>query len=303
MKKLLRFGPLFVIAAALLWSFDGVLRTSLYTLPPSIVVFYEHLLGALVLLFIFPTWFGDIKKLTRKEWIAIAIVALFSGALGTILYTAALGKIMYSQYSVVVLLQQLQPIWAIGAAAILLKENITRRFFLWAAIALIAAYFVTFKDLHVNLSTGSGTVMAGFLALSAGFMWGSSTAISKYALKRVSFLTITALRFFLAPIFALGFVMSFGQTNALFHLTLPQWQTLLLITFSTGLVALALYYYGLKLTKARVTTICELVWPASAVLIDYFYFHKTLSLTQIGGIIVLLWAIYQVTKPEKKSGS
>ncbi len=299
MKKILTFGPLFVIIAALLWSFDGVLRTSLYVLPPSVIVFYEHVLGFLFLLLILPKWVGDLKKMSRKEWIAISLVSLFSGALGTIFYTAALGKINYIQFSVVVLLQQLQPIWAISAASILLKEKITKNFIVWALVALVSAYFITFKDLQVNLATGSGTVIAGLLALSAGFLWGSSTAISKYVLNKVSFITATALRFLLAPLFALIFVASSNQIPALFTLTQPQWMTLLLITLSTGMVALAIYYYGLKKTPARVTTICELVWPASAIFIDYFYFHKGLSSTQILGVLVLLFAIYKVTAFKK----
>ena len=160
MKKLLSFGPLFIIIAALLWSLDGVLRRGLYSLPPSVVVFYEHLLGFGILLFLIPKWWPDLKKMSRKEWLAMGAVSLFSGALGTIFYTAALGKINYIQYSVVVLLQQLQPIWAISMAAILLKEKITKKFILWAVVALIAAYFVNFKDLTVNLSTGAGTAVA-----------------------------------------------------------------------------------------------------------------------------------------------
>jgi drug/metabolite transporter (DMT)-like permease len=115
MKKLLTFGPLFVIIAALLWSFDGLLRISLYSLPPAVIVFYEHVLGVIILLPLGVIWMKDLKKMTRREWIAITLVALFSGALGTIFYTAALGKINYSSYSIVVLLQQqLQPIWAKG---------------------------------------------------------------------------------------------------------------------------------------------------------------------------------------------
>lgn len=301
MKKIAAFGPLFVIIAALLWSADGLLRISLYSLPPAVIVFYEHLLGALFLLFVYRKWFGDLKKMTKKEWLAISVVALFSGALGTILYTAALQKINFTQYSVVVLLQQqLQPIWAITMAAILLREKITKRFVMWAALALLAAYFITFKDLRVNFSTGAGTATAGLFALSAGIMWGSSTAISKFVLNKVSFLTGVALRFFLAPIFALILIVSGNQTKALFPLTIVQWETLLLITFSTGMVALAFYYYGLKKTPARITTLCELVWPASAVFIDYFYFHKIFSPTQIFGIVLLLFAIYKVTAPLKK---
>lgn len=297
MNKIKSFGPLFVIVAALLWSFDGLLRVSLYSLPPAVIVFYEHLLGAFILLLISFKWFADLKKLSRKEWIAMGVVALFSGALGTIFYTSALQNINYTQYSVVVLLQQLQPIWAIGMAALLLKEKITKKFIGWAALALIAAYFISFKDLQVNLSTGAGTVKAALLALGAGVMWGSSTAVSKYVLNKVSFLAGTALRFMLAPIFALLIIFSNGQSSSLTALTTPQWQTLLLITFSTGMVALAFYYYGLKKTPARITTLCELVWPASAILIDYSYFHRTLSATQIFGIVLLGIAIYNVTRP------
>lgn len=297
MKKILTFGPLFVIIAALLWSFDGLLRVSLYSLPPAVIVFYEHVLGAIVLLALSFKWFKDLKKMTKKEWIAISLVALFSGALGTIFYTAALGLINYSQFSVVVLLQQLQPIWAILAASILLKEPITKKFLLWAAFGLIAAYMISFRDLQVNLATGAGTAAAAAFALGAGFLWGSSTAISKFVLKKVSFVTATALRFFLAPIFAFALIVGLGQTQSLTAITPPQWVTLLLITFSTGMVALGVYYYGLKRTPARVTTLCELVWPASAIFIDYFLFHKTLSLTQILGVILLAITIYQVTRP------
>ncbi|MEK7572052.1 MAG: DMT family transporter [Patescibacteria group bacterium] len=301
MKKIFAFGPLFVIIAALLWSFDGVLRISLYSLPPAVIVFYEHILGAVVLLFLFPLWVKDLKKMKRKQWLAISAVALFSGALGTIMYTSALAQINYTQYSVVVLLQQqLQPIWAITAAAIILREKLTRKFIVWAVVALVAAYMITFKDLQVNMATGSGTIIAALLAIGAGLLWGSSTAISKYVLNSVSFLTGTALRFFLAPIFAFIIILGNNQTNALTGLTTQQWQTLLLITFSTGLVALGFYYYGLKKTPAKITTLCELVWPASAIFIDYFMFHKTLSITQLLGVGLLLLAIYQVTKPLQK---
>jgi drug/metabolite transporter (DMT)-like permease len=298
MHKLLAFGPLFIIIAALLWSFDGIFRISLYTLPPAIIVFYEHLLGAIILLFISFKWVKDLKKMTKKEWIAITVVALFSGALGTILYTGALGKVQYTQYSVVVLLQQqLQPIWAIAAASLLLKEKLTKQFLFYAFLALIAAYFITFKDLRVDLDTGSGTIIAAGMAIAAGFMWGSSTAISKFVLNKVSFLTATALRFFIAPVFALLFVFGSNEAQTLFTLSSSQWKTLIIITFSTGLVALGFYYYGLKRTPARIATLCELVWPASAIFIDYFFYHKMLSSTQIFGIVLLLFAIYKITKP------
>ena len=110
MKKIFTAGWLFIIIAALLWSFDGILRRSLYSLPPAIIVFYEHVLGAVILTPILLKYLKEFKDLKRKEWFSIILVSLFSGALGTIFYTRALGLVQYIQFSVVVLLQQLQPI-------------------------------------------------------------------------------------------------------------------------------------------------------------------------------------------------
>lgn len=299
MKKILAFGPLFIVIAALLWSFDGLLRRSLFILPPSLIVFWEHALGAL---FLVPVvlYFGlHLRKLSPKEWVAIIVVSLFSGALGTIFYTAALGKVNYIQFSVVALLQQLQPIWAITAAAILLKEKVNQKFLLWAILAIAASYLVTFKDLKVNLSSDSQTLIAAGLALGAGVMWGTSTAFSKIVLNKVSHITATFLRFLIAPLFAFIFLISTSPQTNIFSLTNSQWLTLIIITLSTGMVALLIYYYGLKKTPARVTTILELTWPASAIFIDYFYFKKPLSATQLLGVAILFFSMYQVSKFRK----
>lgn len=299
LKQLFSTGPIFIIIAALLWSFDGILRRSLYTLPPAVIVFYEHMLGAIILLPIFIKFISELKKMGRKEWLAVLTVSLFSGALGTIFYTAALGMVQYIQFSVVVLLQQLQPIWAILAAAILLKEKVTGNFAKWAVVAILAAYLVTFRDLRINFLSGSGQIIAAVLALLAGFVWAVSTSFSKIVLNKVSFWVATSLRFWLAPVFALLFVVGQNQTAALLTLNKEQWFTLLAITFSTGMVALVIYYYGLRKTPARVSTICELTWPASAIFIDYFLYKQTLSITQMIGVIVLLVAIYHVSKFKK----
>ncbi len=296
MKTIASYGPLFIIIAALLWSFDGLLRTSLSAMPPAVVVFWEHALGLLFLLPVLYKRKNEVKTLTIKEWGAILIVGLFSGALGTIFYTKALGMINYIQFSVVVLLQQLQPIWAILTAAILLKEKITKQFVRWAILAIGASYLVTFKDLTVNLETGTGTAVAALLALLAGMVWAASTSFSKIVLKKISFVTATALRFAAAPFFALLIIIFLGQRESMLVINTKQWLSLLTITFSTVMVALLIYYYGLKKTPAKVSAICELVWPASAIFIDYFYFNKTLSATQLVGVVVLIFAMYKVSR-------
>lgn len=280
-------GPLAIVLAAFLWSLDGLLRRQLYSLSPTVVVFWEHLLGLIILLpFLLKDW-QEYKKLTKKQWLSIGLVSLLSGALGTIFYTAALGKIQFIPFSVVVLLQQLQPIFAITAASLLLKEPITLRFSFLTVLALVAAYMVSFPELRVNLGTGSGTAMAALLAIGAAASWGASTAFSKYSLQNTSFVHITGIRFALTPIFALLIGSLLGHTSQLGMITTMQWQYLVAITFSTGLVALAIYYYGLQRVPASRATLLELTWPISAIFIGYMMGDR-LTLTQFIGSVALL---------------
>ena len=291
-----RYGSLAVIIASLLWSFDAVLRRHLYVLPAPVIVFWEHAIGFIVLLPYILTSLGAFKKLTRKQWGAITLVAFLSGAVGTILYTAALGRIQYIPFSVVVLLQQLNPIFAIAASAILLKEKLTRRFLGLSAIALVAAYFVTFPDIKVNLSTGQGTVIAALFAVGAAAAWGTSTALSKYSLKNTSSIHITALRFGITPIFALMFVGLSGSSQSLTNVGLEQFKYLALITFSTGLVALVVYYFGLQRVLASRAAILELAWPASAVLVGWIWLDQKLTLSQIIAAVILTFTVVQIAR-------
>ncbi len=294
LKKILAFGPIFIIFAAILWSFDTLLRSSLYTLAPIIVVFWEHLLGVI---FISPVvWFKrkELSKLGRKEWLAVFFIAIFPSTLATLFYTTALVQVKFSFFSVVVLLQQLQPIWAILTAAIILKEKLKPNFIIWAILALIGAYLVAFKDLAVNPTTTQALVPA-LLGLLAGVFWGSATTVGKYVLYQVSFVITTFLRFSGAAFFCLIIIGLQGAGSQVFSLNTLQWQAILSIVLLTGTTAFLIYYYGLKRTPARVATLCELAWPASALLIDIFYLHKSFSVTQVLGMLILLASIVQVS--------
>lgn len=298
--KYIKFGSAAVVFAALLWSLDGLLRRNLYDLPAPVIVFYETLFGFLVLLPFIAYSYKAFAKLTEKQWQAIIGVSFLSGAVGTIFYTAALTKIQFIPFSVVVLLQQLQPIFAIAAAGLLLKEPISRKFLGLAALALVAAYFVSFPDLTVNLSTGDGTLMAALFAIGAAAAWGTSTAFSKYALKGTSPLHVGALRFGFTPIFALVFVLFSGNTESLGAVTAEQFKYIVAITFSTGLMALLIYYFGLKRIPASRSTLLELTWPLSAVIIGYLFLNETLVATQALGSVTLLAIIFIIAKDANK---
>ena len=112
-------GPIFIIIAALLWAFDGLIRQHLYTLPPIIIIFFEHLIGLIIL---FPFVYKKIFKtnFTKREYGLLILISILSGLLGTLWFTTALGKVHFISLSVVYLLQKLQPIFAIPTTSILL---------------------------------------------------------------------------------------------------------------------------------------------------------------------------------------
>ena len=295
MRKVFNYGPLLIIIAASLWALDGIIRRSLFTLPSITIVFYEHLFGAVILL-PYLVWAFYKHGLTKKEFFLMLFISTFSGVLGTLWFTTALLKTNFISFSVVYLIQKLQPIFAISAAAIVLKEKITRSYIKWAIVALAAAYFVTFKNGIINFETGSGTVIAALYALGAAFAWGSSTAFSKLALKNRPSMYITALRFLLTSILALGMVFVLGQSKSISSPTISQYSRFLLIAVSTGMFSVAIYYRGLKKIQANVSTILELVYPLLAVFIDAVLYKSFLAPTQYLAGGVLLFAIYKISK-------
>jgi drug/metabolite transporter (DMT)-like permease len=295
MKKIFSYGPVLIVIAAVLWGLDGVLRRSLFSLPPITIVFYEHLIGLILML---PALVLAAKKetLSKSEWSAVLWVSLLSGMLGTLWFTTALLKVQFIPFSVVFLLQKLQPIFATLAGVVLLKEKITKEHLLWAGFALVAAYFVTFPGGQVNFATGTGTGIAALFAVGAAFAWGSSTAVSRFALKNHSDTLITGLRFFFTTLMSLAGVYVLGQSASLVLPSLPQFGTLVTIALSTGMLALWIYYKGLKKTRVGVATILELVFPLTAVLIDLFLYKTTLATSQYLAAGALLYSIWQMSR-------
>ena len=285
MKKYLPY--LSIITAAFLWSIDAYVRQSLFLLSPLLIITIEHGIGSIIFLpSIINNW-DKILNITKKGWLSILGISFLGGVLGTYFYTKALGYTGYIELSIVVLLQKFQPLFAISLAAIILKEKLTRRFILLSIIAIIGGYLVTFGLNPIKL-WNNNNIVAAFYAILAALCWGSSTVLGKYILKNLSFSLVTALRLLLTTIFGIVIIISI-KINLLYSpISSQQWQAIFLIVFTTGTLALFIYYYGLKNIPASHATIFELFWPLSAVLIDWVINEKTLSVMQLTGAVMLL---------------
>ena len=288
-------GPIFIIIAATLWAFDGLIRQHLYTLPPITIIFFEHLFGLIILFpFIYKYLLGT--RLTKREWWLVILISILSGLFGTLWFTTALGKVHFISISVVFLLQKLQPIFAITSARIFLKEKMDGRYVKWAVLALGAAFFVTFKNGYVNFATGEGTIIAALYALGAAFAWGTSTTFSKMLLGKVDAKVSTFYRFLVTVIITIPILFLFGYGASLSTPTISQFGFLALIAVSTGMLALLIYYKGLAKTSVHVSTILELTFPFIAIILDMVINNTVLSLSQWIASFALVYSIYKIVK-------
>ena len=296
MKKYL--PALAIIFAATLWSIDGFLRQELYSLPSFLIVTLEHALGAILFFVFLIRGRKEIAAMNQRSWSSVLWISVCGGVLGTFFYTKALSYIQYIDLSVVVLLQKFQPIFAIALASVVLKERLSKRFMILAAAALVGGYLVTFGANPI-VATDDKTIIASLLAFFAAFAWGSSTVLGKHALKNLSFPVVTALRLTITTVVALAVILSTQQDSLTLSLSGNQWIAILMIVFTSGSIALFIYYYGLTHLPASHATIYELFWPFSAVAIDWFIRGRVLSISQMLGGVILLTAIIFLTRENK----
>ncbi|MBI2627655.1 DMT family transporter [Candidatus Nomurabacteria bacterium] len=288
-------GPIFILIAATLWAFDGLIRQHLYSLPPITIIFFEHLFGLIILSPFVYKYFSQ-TKLSKRDWWLVILISILSGLFGTLWFTTALGKVHFISISVVFLLQKLQPIFAIITARIFLKEKMDGRYIKWAVLAIIAAYFVTFKNGYVNFATGEGTIIAALYALGAAFAWGSSTTFSKMLLGKIDARLSTFYRFLVTTAIVLPILFLSGKGPSLSAPTISQFGWLALIAVSTGMVALLIYYKGLARTPVHISTILELTFPFIAIFLDMIVNHTVLSFTQWVAALVLVFGIYKIAR-------
>ena len=294
MKK---FAPLFIIIAASLWGVDGIVfRPALYTLPVGLVVFIESAIVSILFLPFVYKFRNEIKQLSKSEILTFLGVAFFGGALGTMAITKALFYVNYVNLSIVILIQKFQPVFAISLAAIILKEKLSKVFFLWATLAIIGSYFLTFGFASPNFSLENKTLIAALFSLLAAFSFGFSTVLSKKAIKNVSHTTATIIRFYFTSLIMIFILIGTGEYSAFNLVTEKQIMIFLAIAFSTGGLAIYLYYIGLKYVSASESTILELAFPVTAIFLEYVIHGKLLDIPQWIGAIILIFSIYKITR-------
>lgn len=296
MKREKLIGALAISFAAALWGVDGVTLTPyLYGLNSvPFVVLVLHLLAFAVMNTFLFRQYRHLKTFSFSDVSIFFLIALFGGAIGTMSMVHALFLVDFEKLSIVILLQKLQPVFAIALAVIFLGERMKRYYYLWAGLAIIAGYFLTFGLNKPQIDPDDPILEAALFSLLAAFSFGSSTVLSKRILGKYSFYTATFYRYGFTSLIMLIFVLVAGLQYKVLEVTENQWYIFILIALTTGSGAIFLYYYGLRKVRAVIATICELLFPTTAIILDYLIHGQVLSWVQWISAFVLLFAIIKL---------
>lgn len=303
-KLLVRFAPFLVLIAAMLWATDAPFRVYLTRdLSSTFIVLGEHFVALFFVAPLLISQWRTLKLLTFKEWLAVLFIAICGSALASVSFTEAF---RYVNPSVAILLQKLQPLIAIGLSAVVLRERLASRFWLWAVLAIGGAYLISFPNLIPQTFEGETFnlhTLGVVFALLAALFWGASTVFGRLVLGKINFKVMTGLRFVFAFVFLLILAVSQQAFPAPGVLTGTDMLFIAIIALVSGVFSLLLYYKGLQHTRASVATIAELGFPLAAVVINWVVLGAALTAVQLFGMAVLLFAVYKLADYNRSDGT
>ncbi|MEK8132821.1 DMT family transporter [Paenibacillus filicis] len=298
-------GIWYVALGATLWGLDPLFRILLLkSFTSAQIVFIEHLLLAFYAVPVFLMYRRTLLgKLTLGVIGAMLFISWGGSAIATMLFTSAFA---HGNANAVLLLQKLQPLFAIILARLLLREALPSRFFAYIGLALAGTYFLTFGFAPPSVGLHDLATQGCLFSILAAALWGGSTVMGKYLLqKELSFHLVTSLRFLFAiPLLAVVLIASGDSWQAQASggaITLMA-VNLLFQAFFPGLLSMLLYYKGLSSTKAVYATIAELSFPAVGVLVNWLAFDQALTWGQLAGF-VLIWSTLLLMSRRSQNGT
>jgi drug/metabolite transporter (DMT)-like permease len=286
-------GVLLIAIAAALWGLDPILRKPLASsTTATTIVFGEHVVLVLCTLpFLFPA-LSAMWKAGRSYVAASIFVGAGASAIATILFTDAL---FHSDFITPVVLQKVQPLVAVLGAAVILTERPRPRFVWFLVAALFGLWLVNQPHPLDPTAKGLRPVVE---SLAAAILWALGTVLGRYLGRELQFQHILSLRFFfglIASAIALPIMNAKAYAGAHDSLWIAYY------AIATGLISLALYYYGLKRTPAVLASLAELTYPAIAVLGGIYAYNAHLRWSQWLGVAIIFTVVSLLPVQRRRS--
>src|SRR5712692_3743724 len=171
------YGAWLVGLGAALWGTESAWRIPLNELfDADVIVFWEHVLILLMFLPLLLPSLGDLRKTDISTWGYLLFSGFAGSAVGTIFFTLAL---KHGNPTVVNVILNIQPVISTLGAFLIFGDRLAPRFFLYAAIAILAGIFLSVEFptlIPISFERAGLTLGTGYAVICAVFWAGSTVA-------------------------------------------------------------------------------------------------------------------------------
>ena len=302
-----KYGPWLVGLGAALWGTESAWRIPLNDLfDAKVIVFWEHVLILLMFLPILLPRLSELRMINRRTWGFLLFSGFAGSAVGTIFFTLAL---KYGNPTVVNVILNIQPVISTLGAVLVFGDKLAPRFFLYAAIAILAGMFLLVEHPEltgVSFAQAGLTIGTGY-ALICAFFWAGSTVAGRGVMLGMSLRLASSMRIVIGFVCMTVILLAYGKLNgaALWPVAAQAHPdraigALVLLASISGGMPLLIYFEGLRRTRASTAGYFEMMQTLAAVCITWGFFHAALRPHQKVAALILIAAVTMVQQVQAK---
>lgn len=232
--------------------------------------------------------FDDIKQLSTSSWKLIFLVGIFASGLFILLRFLGLTQ---STGTFATLSQIITTAITAVFALIFLKERLSKQFWVFFIIILIATYFVSVGKFTLSdIQIGDAYIILGTLFLAAGNIF------SKLALKHASPITLSVGRFFFGGLFLLLIGATAFNYNDLVY-SFSYWSILSGLFWTINIIA---FNFAIKRISITLATSLLVTAPVYTMVLEYVLLkHIFTPIQVIAAFVVVVSGILLVITKNK----
>lgn len=236
-------------------------------------------------------------RLTKREWLMLALMALTGITLNQICYIGGLARTSVTHTG---LIQAIGPVMVLLLSASMGMEVLTHRKIIGTAISFLGVALLLIE----KPGQGSGANWLGdLIVIVAGAFFAYYTILLKKAAGRYDPLTSNALVFGLGAIFLVPFCLHSVVQIRWSEIPLHAWLGLAYMVLFGSFVAYLIYAFALEQLSASNVAAFAYLQPLMAALMGMWLLDEKISLTAVLGGALILFGVYltERARGERKS--
>jgi drug/metabolite transporter (DMT)-like permease len=288
-KKEYYIAIIFILLSVIFWGISFIsTKVVLREMPPASIAFFRQLIAILTLV---PVLFyrKAFIRVTFKNMLTLIISAFFGIVLYFIFENNGLKFTTASNASMIV---ASVPVFTLLTEAVFFKLKVTFRM-IWCIILSISGVYLVIT-VNGKLDFSSHMFLGNMLVVGAMVVWVIYTILNKSKSRELSGILITTYQAAAAVFLFIPFVIS----------EVPSWRMITLISL-VNLIYLGIfcsafayffYIYAAERLGATVSAAFLNLIPVVSVIAGYFILHESLSLLQLGGMLLIMFSLYVISK-------